>query len=75
MIFPIITAFQCVLNGRPIHIPTQIDVEFVRFAEEITEISYSQSETFSSVSGVHDCMSVTLIVYNLYNTFMNCRHC
>ena len=46
-LFP--SAFQCVLHGRPIHIPTEITAEFVRYAEEIADISYSQSETFSSI--------------------------
>ena len=46
-LFP--SAFQCILHGRPINIPTEITAEFVRYAEEIADISYSQSETFSSV--------------------------
>ena len=46
-LFP--SAFQCILHGRPIHIPTEITAEFVRYAEEIANINYSQSETFSLV--------------------------
>ena len=45
-----VSAFECILKGEPITIPTSIDGSFMRFAEEIAEISYSQSETFSSVS-------------------------
>ena len=44
-----VSAFECILKAEPITIPTSIDGSFVRFAEEIAEISYSQSETFSSV--------------------------
>ena len=44
-----VSAFECILKGEPITIPTSIDGSFMRFAEEIAEISYSQSETFSSV--------------------------
>ena len=45
-----ISAFQCILHSRPLDIPTEISADYVRYAEEITDISYSQSETFSSVS-------------------------
>ena len=44
-----VSAFECILKGEPITIPTSIDGSFVRFGEEIAEISYSQSEMFSSV--------------------------
>ena len=43
-------AFQCILHAKPLNIPREITAEYVRFAEEIADISYSQSETFSSVS-------------------------
>ena len=43
------SAFQCILHGHPFDIPMEITGEYVRFAEEIADISYSQSETFSSV--------------------------
>ena len=43
------SAFQCILHGNPLEIPMEITAEYVRFAEEIADISYSQSETFSSV--------------------------
>ena len=46
----VIVAFECVLEGKPIVVPGEISGSFVRHAEEIAEISYSQSETFSSVS-------------------------
>ena len=39
---------MCVLRGRPITIGTEISREYVRYAEEIADISYSQAETFSS---------------------------
>ena len=47
----LLSAFQCVLHGEPLNIPTEISADFVRYAEEIADISYSQSETFSSVRG------------------------
>ena len=37
-----VSAFECILKGQPITIPTSIDGSFMRFAEEIAEISYSQ---------------------------------
>ena len=39
---------MCVLKGKPIRIGTEIDPEYVRYAEEIADVSYSQAETFSS---------------------------
>ena len=39
---------MCVLQGRPVSIGTEIDPEYVRYAEEIADVSYSQAETFSS---------------------------
>ena len=39
---------MCVLKGKPITIGTEISREYVRYAEEIADISYSQAETFSS---------------------------
>ena len=53
------TAFLCVLTGKPMVIPTSIEGKYVRFAEEITEISYSQSETFGSVSISRDISLLT----------------
>ena len=50
ILLPFSIAFQCILHGKPLDIPTEITAEYVRFAEEIAAISYSQSETFSSVS-------------------------
>ena len=45
-----ISAFESIATGRPLHIPTEIDAEYVKTAEEIISISYTQSEKFSSVS-------------------------
>ena len=42
------TAFMCVLKGKPITIGTEISGEYVCYAEEIADVSYSQAETFSS---------------------------
>ena len=39
---------MCVLKGKPISIGTEISREYVRYAEEIADISYSHAETFSS---------------------------
>ena len=39
---------MCVLRGKPIIIPTEIAVSYVRYAEDISDVSYSQAETFSS---------------------------
>ena len=39
---------MCVLKGKPFAIGTEITREYVRYAEEIADISYSQAETFSS---------------------------
>ena len=43
-----ITAFMCVIRGKPIVIGTEITHEYVRYAEEIADVSYSQAKTFSS---------------------------
>ena len=43
-----LSAFMCVLRGKPIKIPTEIAVSYVRYAEDISDVSYSQAETFSS---------------------------
>ena len=42
------TAFMCVLKGKPIVTGTEISREYVRYVEEIADVSYSQAETFSS---------------------------
>ena len=42
--------FPCVLNARDVTIKNIVAAKYIRFAEEIAEISYAQSETFSSVS-------------------------
>ena len=39
---------MCVLKGKPIAIGMEISREYVRYTEEIADISYSQAETFSS---------------------------
>ena len=44
-----ISAFECVLEGRRVVIPTEIPASYVRKAEEIVSKSYDHSETFSSV--------------------------
>ena len=44
------TAFQCVLEAKPLNIPTSIPASYVRKAEQIVSASYDHSETFSSVS-------------------------
>lgn len=44
------TAFESVASGRPIHIPKIVTGEYIRHAEEIVSISYTQSEKFSSVN-------------------------
>ena len=38
------------LHGRPFVIPMKISKEYVIYAEELVNVSYSHSETFSSVS-------------------------
>ena len=43
-------AFESVASGSPLNIPSQIEAKYVKFAEEIVSISYTQSEKFSSVS-------------------------
>ena len=49
-ILHLLNSLQCILHAKPLNIPREITAEYVRFAEEIADISYSQSETFSSVS-------------------------
>ena len=39
---------MCVLKGKLIKIPTEIGAEYMRHAEDISDVSYSQGETFSS---------------------------
>ena len=39
---------MCALQGKPIIIGTEITREYVCYAEEIADVSYSQAETFSS---------------------------
>ena len=39
---------MCVLRGKPIKIPTEIAVSYVRYTEDISDVSYSQAETFPS---------------------------
>ena len=39
---------MCVLKGKPIVIGTEISREYVRYVEEIADVSYNQAETFSS---------------------------
>ena len=48
-----LTAFLCVLSARDVSIKNIVAAKYIRFAEEIAEISYAQSETFSSVSIQH----------------------
>ena len=48
--FQFLLAFQCIANGRPVKIPTEISKEFVKHAEEAVNVSYSHSEMFSSVN-------------------------
>ena len=43
-----ISAFMCVLRGKPIKIPTEIAASYVRYAKDISDVSYSQAETSSS---------------------------
>ena len=44
-----ISAFECVLEGQRVIIPTEIPASYVRKAEEIVSKSYDHSETFSSI--------------------------
>ena len=46
----LIPAFECIANGKPLHIPQTISGDYINHAEKIVNISYSQSEKFSSVS-------------------------
>ena len=39
---------MCVLRGKPIKIPMEIAASYVRYVEDISDVSYSQAETFSS---------------------------
>ena len=39
---------MCVLRGKPFKIPTEIAASYVRYAEDISDVSYSQAEMFSS---------------------------
>ena len=39
---------MCVLHEKPIRIGTEISCQYVHYAEDIADISYSQAETFSS---------------------------
>ena len=48
--FQFLLAFQCIANGRPVKIPTEISKEFVKHADEVVNISYSHSEMFPSVN-------------------------
>ena len=43
-------AFESMASGLPLNIPSEIEAKYVKFAEEIVSISYTQSEKFSSVS-------------------------
>ena len=62
-----IIGFQCILHGNPFNILREITAEYVRFAEEVADISYSQSETFSSVSKYEDKYVLELILKYLVN--------
>ena len=44
------SAFESIATGKPLHIPKTISGLYVKYAEEIVSISYTQSEKFSSVS-------------------------
>ena len=44
-----ISAFECVLEGRRVVIPTEIPASYMRKTEEIVSKSYDHSKTFSSV--------------------------
>ena len=39
---------MCVLRGKPFKIPMEIAASYVRYAKDISDVSYSQAETFSS---------------------------
>ena len=41
-------AFMCVVRGKPITIGRKILAQYVCYAEDIADVSYSQAETFSS---------------------------
>ena len=53
-------AFQCILEGQRVVIPTEIPASYVKKAEEIVSKSYDHSETFSSV-----CVFVLKNMYRL----------
>ena len=42
--------FQCVLDKKPMNIPTEIPADYVKKVESIISTSSDHSETFSSVS-------------------------
>ena len=46
----LLSAFMCIANGKPFHIPLKIDVQCVKSAESIVNSSYSHAEVFTSVS-------------------------
>ena len=48
--FQFVLAFQCIADGKPVKIHTEISKEFVKHAEEAINVSYSHSETFSSIN-------------------------
>ena len=56
-----ISAFQSVLEGKPCTIPAKVTAEYVRRAEEIADMSYAQSETFSSVSIISHSFNISVI--------------
>lgn len=69
-----ISAFESIATGRPLHIPTEIDAEYLKTAEEIISISYTQSEKFSSVSTcTYNFMAIFLTINQKYS-FMNSIH-
>ena len=43
-------AFQCIAKGQTMNIPEYITCSYVKNAEEVVNMSYSYSETFSLVS-------------------------
>ena len=67
----VISAFESITTGRPLHIPTEIDAEYLKTAEEIISISYTQSEKFSSVSTCAYKVIAIFITINQKYSFMN----
>ena len=64
----VISAFESIATGRPLHIPTEIDAEYLKTAEEIISISYTQSEKFSSVSTcTYNFMAIFLKINQKYS--------